>query len=282
MVNAGLILEGGGMRGIYTAGVLDCLLEHGIYFENIYGVSAGACHACSYLSRQKGRGAHTVIDFIGDRHYAGFYSFVTSGDFFGEKMSYHEIPDTLLPFDYPAFRAKEESLLAVVTNCRSGAAEYLPVSDLKKDMDIIRASSSLPLLSNLVKLGNAYYLDGGITDSIPLRKSIRDGNRKNLVVLTQHRGYIKNPNKMLPMVRRKYRAFPNLVHAVANRHNNYNYSLSLTYREEAECRAFVIQPKEPVNISRLEKNKTKLKQLYRQGYRDAENQIDALMAFLGH
>lgn len=282
MFEAGLILEGGGMRGIYTAGVLDSLLDGEIFFRRVYGVSAGACHACSYLSRQRGRAMRTVTDFLGDRRYAGVYSLVTTGDFFGAKFIYDEVPNRLIPFDYDAYLRSGSALTAVLTNCRTGLPAYLPVKDMRRDIDLIRASSSLPMLSRKVELGGEYYLDGGISDSIPLARSIRDGARRNVVVLTQHRGYRKEAGgKTISMMRLGYRRYPLLVEAMKTRHLRYNGALDLIEKEEAAGGVFVIQPKRPVEIDRLEKDKGKLLALYEEGVADGAALLPALRAFLG-
>lgn len=278
MRNAGLILEGGGMRGIYTTGVLDFFMDKGIRFRHVYGVSAGVCHACSYLSGQRGRAMRTVTEYVDDYRYAGMRSLLTTGDYFGVKMIYDTIPNGLIPFDYEAFAASGASLYAVLTNCRTGKAEYLPVKELRRDMVIIRASSSLPLLSRRVKIGGEYYLDGGISDSIPLAKSIEDGNEKNVVILTQHRGYQKGPNKLAPLMRLRYGA--PFAESIRGRHDRYNEALALAEREEAAGNAFVIQPGRPVDIGRLEKDKTRLMGLYKQGCDDAAANFGKLECFL--
>ena len=277
MTNAGLILEGGGMRGLYTAGVLDYLLDARWYFPRVYGVSAGACHGASYVSRQRGRAMHTVLDFLHDRHYASFHSLLTTGDFFGADMVYRRIPDELLPFDYDAYAASGSKLGVVVFNCRTGACEYLPATDLRSHTDYIRASSSLPLLSRMVRINNEPYLDGGIGDAIPLEQAMRDGCPSNLVVLTQHRGYRKRPEgALLPLLRRKYAASPQVAEQMRTRHERYNGQLAFVYEQERLGSALVIQPSAPVAIGRMEKDAGKLRALYEQGYSDAKAQEPAL------
>jgi len=279
MISAGLILEGGGMRGIYVAGALDCLLENNIFFANNYGVSAGVCHACSYLSRQEGRAARTVLEFANDPRYASFRSFITTGDFFGVKMVYDDVPNIYLPFDYDTFAAKPERLVAVLTDCETGEAVYKDVNDLKTEIDIIRASSSLPLLSRRVKLGDGSYLDGGVADSIPIAHSIGEGNTRNLVILTQHDGYRKSKSSMLPVMKARYRKRPALVRAIETRHVRYNAALELVSKEEKAGRAIVIRPKAPVKIGRLEKDVEKLSELYRQGYDDTAAVLGEIESF---
>lgn len=281
MVNAGLVLEGGGMRGAYTCGALDCFADQGLSFGQIYGVSAGSCHACSFLSGQRGRAAATVIDYAGDKRYGSMDSFWKTGDYFNVEFVYNQVPNRLLPFDYETFRGSGMSLWAVLTDCNTGLPSYRRVADLQRDMDLIRASSSLPLLARAVKIDGTSYLDGGIADSIPLARSIARGNDKNVVVLTQHRYYQKKPNRLLPLIRAKYRRWPRLVEAVKTRHIRYNQALELVYAQELAGRAVVIQPQFPVAIGRLEKDRGKLQELYNQGYQDARDKLQEIARLAG-
>lgn len=276
LIEAGLVLEGGGMRGVYTAGALDCLMDNGLWYGAVYGVSAGACHGTSYVSRQRGRAARTVLDYVGDRRYASLHNLVTTGNFFGERFTYEEIPNKLVPFDYEAYADSGVRFVSVVTNCRTGEAEYPVVRDLRKQMPYILASSSLPLMAKLVWIEGEPYLDGGVVDSIPIERSIADGNRRNLVILTQHEGYQKHANKLMPLIAMRYRAYPRLVAALRVRHERYNAQLAAVYREVEAGRAVVIQPSTPVMIKRLEKDRERLQALYAQGYRDAEARLDAV------
>ncbi|MDL2233372.1 patatin family protein [Ruminococcaceae bacterium OttesenSCG-928-L11] len=282
MIQAGLILEGGGMRGAYTAGVLDCFLEEGIAFPSIYGVSAGACHACSFLSGQKGRALRTVTDYSRDKNYAGLYSLLKTGDFFGVQMIYRDIPQRLIPFDYDAFVANPAHFYVTVTNLVTGEPEYWDAADLRTDMIYVQASSSLPLLSRTVTIDGKPYLDGGIADSIPLARSILDGNRQNVVVLTRHKGYRKTSTSMKTLMRMKYRQYPAFVQRMCSRHIQYNNDLDLVEAEEASGNALVIRPQKPVEIGRLEKDPAKLKALHREGYEDAKACLDKLHSLAGH
>ena len=269
MIDKGLILEGGGMRGIYTAGVLDSLLDRGLHFKHIYGVSAGACHGCSYVSKQRGRAAGTVLDFLRDHRYGSFRNLVFTGDYFGVKFVYGDVPDRLLPFDYAAFMESGQTLFAVVTNMETGQAEYTPLSELKRDMDRLRASASLPLISRLVKFDGKIYLDGGIADSIPLAKSVADGHSENLVVLTRPKGYQRRPNTS-KVIRLAYRKYPSFVQTSEQRHIFYNDSLRLVEDEVRANRALVIQPSVDIKVGRLDKNEKRLRAFYDVGYSDAE------------
>lgn len=268
------------MRGVFTAGVLDFFLDKGIHFSRCLGVSAGACHACSYLAAQRGRAFAVSTNYLDDRRYCSLYSLLTTGDLFGAKLVYHEIPDRLYPIDNAAFLRSGAVFQAVVTNCETGKAEYPMIRDLKKDIDYVRASSSLPLLANIVTLNGRPYLDGGISDSIPLRQSIRQGCLKNVVVLTQHRDYQKRGNKLLPLLKIRYRAYPRLLRALETRHLRYNQTLSLVAAEEKKGRAFVIAPPRPLGLGRIEKDRRKLEAAYRLGYNAAARRYAALKAFL--
>ncbi len=278
--NAGLVLEGGGMRGAYTTGVLDFLIDNDIYFKDCYGVSAGAGHACSHLSHQRGRAIKVNTDFLNDKRYCSLYSLRKTGNLFGVEFIYYTIPQELNLYDYDAFKACKTNFYAVVTNVETGRAEYLLVRDLKKDMCKVVASSSLPLISQIQEIDGKKYLDGGIADSIPIRQSIKNGNRFNLVVLTQHDGYVKRPASLMGAMKIKYGKYPDFVEANRNRHLGYNSSLALIKREEQSGSVVAVRPKNPVEISRFEKDRDKLLKLHEDGYHDAEEKKDEIFALL--
>ena len=280
MTEAGLILEGGGMRGVYTAGVLDFFIDKNITFKSVYGVSAGSCHGCSYISKQRGRAFRVNVDYLKDKRYCSMYSLITTGDLFGARMCYDIIPNKLDPYDYDMFNKYTGDFFAVVTNCESGEAEYIKIKDMKKDIWAVRASSSLPIVSRLVENDGKKYLDGGIKDALPIERSIMDGNIKNVVVLTRCARYVKEPMKFMPVFRIKYRKYPNLVKTIENRHIEYNKAIEFIAREKAAQRAFIIQPSSNPNIGRVEKNRKKLTALYEMGYRDAENSYEDLKEFI--
>ncbi|WP_455540150.1 patatin-like phospholipase family protein [Terrisporobacter sp.] len=282
MKNTGLVIEGGGMRGIYTTGVLDFFMEKNLYFDNCYAVSAGAGHACSYYSKQIGRSLRVNLDYINDKRYCSISSLIKTGDMFGAEMIYEIIPNQLLLYDYDTFNKFEGNFYSVVTNCKTGKSEYIKVEDMKKDIIAVRASSSLPLISRMVEINGKEYLDGGITDSIPIKKSIKDGNKKNVVILTRERTYRKSrPNSLsLSFLNMKYKKYPNLARAIGNRYKMYNETLDFLEEKRNSNEVFIIQPKSPVNVGRLEKNKDKLKSLYDQGYEDAKEIYEDLIKFL--
>lgn len=269
LYNAGLILEGGAMRGVYTCGVIDCFIENDIMFKTVYGVSAGAGHAYSYLSHQKGRAFHANTDYLKGYNYLGLGSFIKTGSLFNMDLIYDTIPNKLLYFDHDAFRNSPMTLFAAVTNCETGKPEYIKVTDSKKQLDVSRASGSLPFISPPVKIGDKTYFDGGITDSIPLGKSISDGNELNVVVLTRDKAYRKSPEKSAKLIKMKYRQYPKLYEAVKNRHVMYNGELELIEAEERAGRAIVIRPERPVTVKRADTDMKKLTALYNDGYKDA-------------
>lgn len=280
MIEAGLVVEGGGMRGVYTAGVLDYFMEKNLYFDDCYGVSAGACHISSYVSKQIGRSMKVTLDYINDKRYCSINSLIKTGDMFGVEMLYDIIPNKLELYDYETFNKFKGNFYSVVTNCKTGKAEYIKIKDMKKDIIAVRASSSLPLLSRIVEINGKEYLDGGITDSIPIKKSIKDGHKKNVVILTRDKTYRKSKPKFLSFFKLKYKKYPNLVKAIENRYKMYNETLDFLEEEKAKNEVFIIQPKLPVKISRIEKDKDKLKELYDQGYEDAKELYEDLMKFL--
>lgn len=280
MTKSALVLEGGGMRGAYTAGVLDYLMEKGVSFDSIYGVSAGALTGANFKAGQVGRGLRTFAAYLHDERYAGPQHLLKTGDWFNIDFSYNKIPNELDPADYDTFNASPVNFYSVVSNVETGKAEYIRITDLKRQMDLVRASATLPLLSNIVEIDGKKYLDGGSCDSIPLKKSMADGHSKNLVVLTQHRGFTKKPSANRYACRLMYKKYPNYVKAMDNRHNMYNRQLKLVYEMEKQGKAFVIQPAAKVEVSRLEKNPARLVELYHQGKMDAASCYQRLVEYL--
>ena len=280
MYQAGLVLEGGGMKGIYTAGVLDFFLDKGIEFSSCYGVSAGACHLCSFLSKQRGRAYDISVDYLDDPNYCSVSSLLRTGDLFGVKMCYDDIPNRLNPYDYKAFDSYRGRAFAVVTNIVTEQPEYLRLRDMHKDIAAVRASASLPLVSRKVEIGGKLYLDGGLSDSVPILRSILDGNRKNVVVLTKEVGYRREPSKHLELIRIRYAKYPKIYELMKNRHVAYNRMLDYLAAQEENGQAFVIRPQKKSGVGRVEKDKEKLRLLYEEGYREAGENYGRLMAYL--
>lgn len=280
MYQAGLVLEGGGMKGVYTAGVLDFFIDKGLEFSSVYGVSAGACTMCSYVSKQRGRGFHAAVDYLGDKNYCSVYSLLKTGDLFNADMCYYQIPETLIPYDYDTFYQYKGTCYSVVTNIETGCPEYIPIKDMKQDIEAIRASASLPLLSKNVVWKDHLYLDGGISDAIPLKASIKEGNKKNVVIMTKEAGYRRRPASMTSLIKLRYRKYPKVYELMKNRHTAYNETLDFLAEQTEAGTAFLIQPKRKSEVGRIEKDKERLKELYEEGFRDGAECYEALIRFL--
>jgi len=277
----GLVLEGGAMRGIFTAGIMDVMMEHGISYDGAIGVSAGACFGCNYKSGQPGRVIRYVTRYSRDPRFCGIRSLVKTGDFFGADFCYREIPDRLDPFDYEGFAASSMAFYVVATDARTGEAVYHDcLSDGHAAMDWIRASASMPLASKPVKIGKRELLDGGVADSVPLRRFESMGYAKNVVVLTQPRNYVKKPNKLLPAMRLCLKQYPGLLQAMEKRHTVYNASTRYVFRAEEEGRAFVFCPDVPLPIRRTETDPVIINRVYQIGRKTAEARLDDLVRFL--
>ncbi len=270
------------MKGVYTAGVLDFFLDKDLLFSSVYGVSAGACSMCSYLSRQRGRAFDVNVDYLDSGKYCSVQSLLTTGDLFNVDMCYRMIPDVLNPYDHEAFEQYKGKAYSVVTNIATGRPEYLRLRDMHKDIVKVQASASLPLVSRNVEIDGKYYLDGGISDAIPLQKSIRDGNRKNVVVMTKEVGFVRKPASagQLRLIKMRYLKYPKVYELMLERHINYNNTLDYIARQQENGQAFVIRPKQVSKVGRIEKDKEKLRALYEEGYRDAADCYEELLAYL--
>ena len=280
-MRTGLVLEGGAMRGMFTAGVMDVMMEQGIRFNGAIGVSAGAAFGVNYKSGQIGRVLRYNVRFCRDKRYCGLWSYLKTGDLYSTSFCYGEVPLHLDPFDFEAYAQNPMRFYVVCTDVRTGEAvyhEYTGYAD--HGLDWIRASASLPLAANIVRIDGRELLDGGMVDSIPLRYMESLDYTRNVVVLTQPRGYLKKPSNLLPLIRLRYRAYPALIHALENRHCMYNEELSYVAKREREGKAFVIRPREALPIGRVEKNPEKLRMVYTLGREAAEEALPALSAFM--
>jgi len=280
MYQAGLVLEGGGMKGVYSSGVLDFFLDKELEFSSCYGVSAGACSLCSFLSKQRGRAYDVTVDYLEDKNYCSFYSLIRTGDLFGADMCYRQIPDVLNPYDHETFYKYQGKFYSVVTNIETGKAEYILMKDLKKDIEAIRASASLPLVSRNVPWEGKLFLDGGISDAIPLKRSQEDGNIKNVVIMTKEADYRRKPSSAIGLIKLCYKKYPKVYELMRDRHLAYNETLDFISEQEKLGNTFVIRPKQKSDVSRIEKDKVKLKALYEEGYEDAKACYEELVAFL--
>ncbi|MHC6178584.1 patatin-like phospholipase family protein [Clostridium sp. JNZ X4-2] len=282
MENIGLVLEGGGMRGLYTAGVLDLFMEKNLYLPYIIGVSMGACNACSYISRQKGRNKKININYIDDPRYLSCRNLIFKKGIFGADFIFNEIPNKLDIFDIDTFNNAKEKFVVGATDCNSGKSVYFEKNECqnKEIFKAIRASSSLPFMASMVKFRGLNLLDGGISDPIPIKKSIKDGNKKNIIILTRNNNYIKKPFKMKLLARKIYSGYDGLVEAMINRYRRYNSTLSYIEKLKREGKVFVIRPKQPLKVKRIEKNKHRLTELYNQGYKEASECYDKLESWI--
>ncbi len=268
-MSTALLLEGGGMRGVYTCGVLDYFIDCGIKFPKIYAVSAGAGHAMSYISWQRGRAARVGTEYVDNWRYCSIRSLLLTGDMFGAKYVYETIPQKIDTFDYDAFNNSEMRLIAVCTDIESGEPIYVPIEDAKRDMMYVRASSSLPLISRTVKTPRGKLLDGGCSDSIPIRHALSENDRV-VAVLTQPAGFVKEPSSSIKALKLRYSKYPKFIAANEHRHEDYNASLAILEKAERDGNAFVIRPTEPAGFGRIEKDKAKLRWLYELGYNNAK------------
>lgn len=278
-MKVGLVLEGGAMRGMYTAGVVDAFLDEQIEVDGIVGVSAGACFGCNLFSKQRGRVLRYNTRFMRDPRNVSLLSLITTGDIVNRKFAYYVIPTKYDVFDEAAFEAHGGEYWVVVTNVETGKPEYIRMHNLLRDIEAMRASASMPFVSRMVPLNGKKYLDGGISDSIPVRAAMEMGYDKLIVVLTQPADYVKKPmNEKL--VRAYYRKYPELVNTLINRHATYNAQSEDVKRLEEEGRIFVLRPERVLDIDRLEKKPERLKAVYEQGLHDALARMDALRAYL--
>lgn len=275
----GLILEGGGMRGMYTAGVLDVFMDQGIHFDGVIGVSAGAIHGCSYVAEQKGRNLRYYKKYCNDKRFMSFRNLILTGDIAGRRFCYEELPERLDPFDYEAFDRSETEFYVTCSNVETGRAEYVRLRDMKGEIDYLRASASLPYVSRMVRIGGKKLLDGGCTDSIPVQAFEKMGFSRNVVVLTQHQGYVKKPESAR-MTRILYGRYPKFVKAVTERHAVYNETLQYISRQEEKGKLFVIRPSRPLEIRRLEKRPEELQRVYDIGVGDAKRILGEIKLYL--
>lgn len=280
-MKTGLVLEGGAMRGMYTAGVLDVLMENDIKVDGTIGVSAGACFGCNYKSRQIGRSIRYNMKYSRDPRYVSIRSLLFSGDIYNAKFCYEEIPVHLDPFDVDTYQKNPTEFYVVATDVNTGKAVYqrLDKGD-GDDIQWIRASASMPLVSRIVKIGDQELLDGGIADSIPFEWFIANGYERNIVVLTQPKGYVKSKNPLMSLVRLRMKKYPKMIEAMANRHVEYNECLKQLERREQEGNTLVIRPSVTLGIKRTEKNPEKLKAVYELGRKDAEAMLGKIKDFL--
>ena len=275
-----LVLEGGGMRGVYTTGVLDAFLDSKLYFDYVIGVSAGASHALSYISRQRDRARRVNVEYCRRPDYMGLRCFLREGSLFGMELLFRKIPYQYDLYDFESFEQNVGTYYAVASNMLTGKADYLAPRKACEILPAAMASCSLPFVSRPVYIDGVPYLDGGISDSIPVRKALADGFKKLVVVLTQPKGYRKDLTRHAFFPQFMYRKYPEFVRALGNRNRAYNEVLDYIDQLEVDGTALVIRPEPQAGLNRLERNPDLLNSLHRSGYRDVSVKIDRLQDFI--
>ena len=274
-------MEGGAMRGMFTAGVLDVLMENGLVTDGAIGVSAGAVFGCNYKSHQIGRVIRYNTEYCNDKRYASFKNLVKTGNLYSEQFCYHEVPEKLDPFNEAAFAASPMDFFVVCTDVKTGEPIYHKCrKGDAEDVLWMEASASMPLAAKIVKIGHYGLLDGGVADSIPVRFFESIGYKRNLIILTQPKGYIKKKNKFLPAIRAKYFRYPAFVEAVADRHERYNETLSYISMLEQVGKDYVIRPPIPLEIGAMERDPAQLRRVYETGRAVAQIQVEKIRDFL--
>ncbi len=274
-----LVLEGGALRGIYTAGVLDELMKEDIKIDAIIGVSMGALVGINYCSRQRGRALRYNLNYCRDKRYIGIRSLIKTGDIVNKEFAYYTLPNELDKFDYKEFNKSKTRFYCTVTNVESGKAEYYEITDSLKQIEYLRAGGSIPGVSKIVSINNKKYLDGGIGDSIPVRKAIELGYDKIIVVTTRPIEYRKS-EKMLKILKIKYRKYPNFVKSLESRGRRYNKTVEEIIKLEKKHKIFVIRPSKTVPIKRIEHNPLMIQAQYDLGVSDFQKQLVDLKKYL--
>ena len=278
---ANLVLEGGAMRGLFTAGVVDTFADRGLFCDTVIGVSAGSLMGYNYVAGQTGRGAYINLKFCTDWRYLSLRSFARTGNAFGRELSFDTIPNYIEPFPYEAFDNSPMRLVAVSSDLDLGEADYHLMADARADIPYLIASSSMPLVSTIVEADGKKLLDGGTCDSIPITYSQLTGAKKHIVVCTQDASYRKGPNKLMPLLRQRYAEYPYYLERLELRHVEYNRTRRALERMHEAGEIFLIRPDRPVEVSNLEQNQAKLLDLYEQGVEAAARSWEALERYLG-
>ena len=276
-----LILEGGAKRGIYTAGVLDVLLENGLTADAVFGVSAGAIHGCSFVAGQQGRSIRYNLKYGNDPRFMSLKSWLKTGNVVDVEFCYHELPDKLDPFDHETFENAAAKFYTVCSNVETGQAEYILCPSLRGDkINYLRASASLPFLSKIVETGGKKLLDGGICDSVPLKAAQDMGYGRNLVILTRPEGYRKKPAHNGWLARLVYRKYPAFAAAIARRHIMYNQELDYIAEQEKLGQTLVLRPSRLIKIGKMEADLGIVRQMYELGRQDALARLAEIKDFL--
>lgn len=282
MTKVGMVLEGGSMRGIFTTGVLDTMLENNIEVDGIIGVSAGALFGINYFSKQKGRAIRYNKKYLGDKRYISTHSLLTTGNLVNKEFTFYKLTKELDPLDNETFINNNKDFYVTTTNIETGEPDYLKINNVYEQLEEFRASSAMPFASEIIEINNKKYLDGGISDSIPIDKCISLGYDKIIVILTQPLGFQKPPldYKQLKMIKLKYRKYPNLINAMQQRYIKYNKTLEKIIDLENKKEIFVIRPSKKINLDIKNTDKTKLDEIYNMGINDCNKIINELKEYL--
>ncbi|MBQ3695773.1 MAG: patatin family protein [Alphaproteobacteria bacterium] len=275
-----LILEGGAMRGLYSAGVLDVFMKNNINVDAVYGVSAGALFGLNYKSRQIGRALRYNLKYVNNKHYMGLYSLMTTGNIMNKDFCFNKLVYELDKLDFETYKNTPVDFYAVVTNLETGKPEYIKIDDAEKDMEYFRASGSMPFVSKPIKIKGKFYLDGGISDPVPLEKVLETKPGKIIVVLTRPAGYRKKNLHLHALYKLFYGKFPKFVETGSNRYKTYNKTMDLIEKYEAEKKIIVLRPSKFIKIKRTEKDTAKLQSIYDLGVSDCRKKLDQIKKFL--
>lgn len=280
-MKVGLLLEGGAMRGLYTAGALDILMENNIKIDGIIGVSAGALFGMNYKSKQIGRVLRYNLKYSKNKNYMGFYSWIKTGNIMNEDFCFNKLVKDLDPVDFKIFKNSKEKFIAVITNMKTGKPEYKEIKDLtnKIELEYLRASGSIPFVSKPVVINNQKYLDGGISDSIPIDKFMNSEFDKRIVILTRPLEYRKKQSNKI-IAKLYYRKYPKLIETINNRYIKYNKDIDTILKLEKEGKIFVLRPSKIVNIKRIEKDVNKIQEMYDLGKNDMLKKLKLLKKYL--
>ena len=280
-MKTGLVLEGGGLRGMFSAGVMDVMMEHGIEYDGVIGVSAGATFGCNYVSRQPGRVLRYQLNYIHDDRYMSLHSLWRTGDLVGASFAYHYLPTHLDLFDFDTFHRNSTEFHLVCTDVKTGKPVYRQIDDMTDEgMDWLRASASMPIVSRPVKLDGMELLDGGISDSIPLRHMQEMGYERNVVILTQPDGFRKHKTSLMPLFHLFMRKYPAITHAMAVRHEMYNAQLDYLAEQARQGKILLICPDDALPIGRTERNPEKIRLVYEMGRRAGEQTLQKIKEFI--
>lgn len=280
MRKKGLVLEGGAMRGLWTAGVTDVMMEHDVWPDGLIGVSAGAAFGCNYKSRQIGRAVRYNMRFAKDPRYSGLRSLFTSGDYFNAQFGYHVVPYEYDIFDIATFEKNPLEFTIVCTDVETGQAVYHTMNHVDYDeLEWLRASASMPVVSRVVEVQGHKLLDGGVSDSIPLEHFEHQGYQRNVVILTQPLGYQKEHNRLMPIIRMTLSKYPLMVKALEERHLMYNKQLEYVAQAEREGRCLVLRPEEKIPIGHISHDPEQMRHVYEMGRRTGEQYIERIKEF---